>query len=403
MNQLLNNTALRELPEYLIDEYIAGRVSDNERKLVEALINLPVNREKFTRAQESTQADVSEERIARLMKNASKNPLPAASEKADTSVIPGDVKVEAGQIWSVKQFLEGAKRNKAYFPIAQTQYVFILTNPASISEMMTDEKAGIRLHIDDEFVEYLPVSLHTEFANQHDMIIPEGNPILGVEFMIETEINSTTLCKNLEECFGKLPEEDAEKLLNLYFFTHKMGHDNVLLGETETGTHRYDADSIIVDYKKIEFENSQIISEPVDDSVEYLEAMPRVRIARNEYTNQFIRLAASTKEINVARLVPVTSEILHGDNNISVAINRYEEVGYYFNVVVASEVCPDTFRFIVSNRADVSKSLVLAGNKPGEHFFSFYKEFSSGIYDVTIETEAGVILSSEFMIELEAE
>lgn len=403
MKQLLNNTALRELPEYLIDDYIAGRVSDNERKLVEALINLPVNREKFKRAQETTPSEVSEERIARLMKAASNNPVPHPSEKDDITVTSGDVKVEAGQIWSIQQFLEGVKRNKEFLPIAQTQYVFILTNPTSLSEMMPEEKAGLKLHIDDEFVEYLPVSLHTEFANQHDMIIPEGNPILGVEFMIETEINSTTLCKNLEECFGKLPEEDAEQLLNLYFFTHKMGHDNVLLGETETGTHRYDADSIIVDYKKIEFENSQIISEPVDDMRGYLEAIPRVRMAMDEYTNQFKKLAASTKEINVARLVPVTSEILHGDNNISVAINRYEEVGYYFNVVVASEVCPDTFRFIVSNRADVSKSLVLAGNKPGEHFFSFYKEFSSGIYDVTIETEAGVILSSEFMIELEAE
>ena len=235
------------------------------------------------------------------------------------------------------------------------------------------------------------------------LILPEGNPILGVEFMIQTEINSSTLCKNLDSSFGRLTAEETEQLLNLYFFTHKMGHDSEILGNTETGTHRYDADSMIVEYKKIEFENSQIISEPVDDMRGYLEAIPRVRMAMDEYTNQFKKLAASTKEINVARLVPVTSEILHGDNNISVAINRYEEVGYYFNVVVASEVCPDTFRFIVSNRADVSKSLVLAGNKPGEHFFSFYKEFSSGIYDVTIETEAGVILSSEFMIELEAE
>lgn len=42
MNPLLINSALRDLPEYLIENYLNGRASQAEIRIVESLMNLPL-------------------------------------------------------------------------------------------------------------------------------------------------------------------------------------------------------------------------------------------------------------------------------------------------------------------------------------------------------------------------
>ncbi len=396
MNPVLTNTTLRELPEYLIQDYLNGRASESEIRIVESLMNLPVNRDKIRFASENLLTKPEDSRVERLMNIARTYSVPASRQLPEEK----DVEVTAGQIWSVSTFLKGAP-GKFYLPIAQTQYVFILTNPGSLSEVMEKQPGGPKLEIDDEFVEYLPVSMHTELANQYDMIIPAENSILGVEFMIETEINSTTLCSNLENCFGALNEEETEKLLNLYFFTQKMGHDYELLSDTQTGTEHYDPDSTRVEYKKIEFQNSQIISEPVDGMVAYLEELNVVVISHEIFKSQHNRLAAATSKKEVEGLVPSKTVILHKDSNIFIAVNEYKNVGYFFNVIVAADICPGEFTFRVVNKAENTIALERKDNAPDEHFFPFYEDFKSGIFDFTISCDDQEIFSGEFLLALE--
>lgn len=396
MNPVLTNTTLRELPEYLIQDYLNGKASESEIKIVESLMNLPENREKIKFASENLLTKPEASRVERLMSVAKTYSVPASRDLPEDK----DVEVTAGQIWSVSTFLDGAP-GSSYLPIAQTQYVFILTNPTSLSEVMEKQSGGPKLQLDDEFVEYLPVSMHTELANQYDMIIPAENSILGVEFMIETEINSTTLCSNLENCFGALNEEETEKLLNLYFFTQKMGHDYELLSDTQTGTEHYTPDSARVEYKKIEFQNSHIISEPVDDMVEYLEGLKIVVISHEIFKSQLNRLAAATTKKEVEGFVPSKTVILYKDNNIFIAVNEYKNVGYFFNVIVAADICPGEFTFRVVNKAESTIALERKDNAPDEHFFPFYEDFKSGIFDFTIICGDKEIFSGEFLLALE--
>lgn len=396
MNPVLTNTTLRELPEYLIQDYLNGRASESEIKIVESLMNLPENREKIKFASENLLTKPEASRVERLMSVAKTYSVPASRELPEDK----DVEVTAGQIWSVSTFLDGAP-GSSYLPIAQTQYVFILTNPTSLSEVMEKQSGGPKPQLDDEFVEYLPVSMHTELANQYDMIIPAENSILGVEFMIETEINSTTLCSNLENCFGALNEEETEKLLNLYFFTQNMGHDYELLSDTQTGTEHYTPDSARVEYKKIEFQNSHIISEPVDDMVEYLEGLKIVVISKTVYERQMFRLAASTVSVPVADIDPDKRYFLYRDTKISIAVNEYKDHGYYFNVVVTKEACPSLFTFRVTSRAENNVVLEIIDNKPDEYFFSFYKEFKSGIFTIDILSEGIELFSGDFSITID--
>lgn len=398
MNPMLINKALRELPEYMIQDYLNGRASESERKIVESLMHLPENEGKIKSASENILPPPDASRIQRMMNLAKEYGVPATVELSESP----DVKVEAGQIWSLKQYIAG-KPGSSYLPIAQSQYIFILTNPVPLSEALEISAGSTRLYFDDEFVEYLPVSINTELANQHDMIIPAENSILGVEFMIQTEINSTTLCLNLDNCFGKLSEEETEKLLNLYFFTHKMGHDFELLGNTETGTEHYNAGSSIVEFKKVEFENSRIIAEPVDDFVGYLNGLTVIQVSKEAVNGHYFTKAAATNNVDVAKLKYQSSQTLYEDVNIKIAVNYYKETGYYFNVVVASEVCDGKFKFTVANRSAGSKTLVLSDNLPGEYFFAFYNEFVSGIYEMTVETGDRVILKEDFFLEMNGE
>jgi len=398
MNPMLINKALRELPEYMIQDYLNGRASESERKIVESLMHLPENEGKIKSASENLLPPPDASRIERMMNLAKEYGVPATVDLPESP----DVKVEAGQIWSVKQIITG-KPGSSYLPIAQSQYIFILTNPVPLSEALEISAGFTRLYFDDEFVEYLPVSINTELANQHDMIIPAENSILGVEFMIQTEINSTTLCMNLDNCFGKLSEEETEKLLNLYFYTQKMGHDFELLGATETGTGHYSRQSSIVEYKKIEFENSLIIAEPVDDLIEYFNSLTMIHVSKEAVTGHYLTKAAATNNIDVAKLKYETSQTLYQDKNVLMAVNYYKEKGYYFNVVVANEVCDGNFKISVANRTAGSKTLVLSDNPPGEYFFSFYNEFVSGVYEVTIETGDKVLLKKDFILQMNGE
>lgn len=396
MNPVLTNKTLRELPEYLIQDYLNGRVSESERLIVESLMKLPVNREKIKFASEHLLTKPEASRVERLMSIAQTYSVPASRNLPEDK----DIKPAAGQIWSISHFLSGAPRS-SYLPIAQTQYIFILTNPVRLSEMLEKQYNGLSQYLDDEFVEYLPVSMHTELANQHDMIIPSGNTILGVEFMIETEINSTTLCSNLGNYFGSLNEEETEKLLNLYFYTQKMGHDYELLSDTPTGTEHYSRESSLVEYKKIEFTNSQIVAEPVDDMIEYLESTPVISIHIGTLVNQFNKLAAATTKKEVEGLIPNRTVILHKDRNIFISVNEYNNVGYFFNVIVAAEICTGEFTFRVVNQAENTIVLERKDNSPDEHFFPFYEDFKSGIFHFTISCDNKEIFSGEFLLNLE--
>lgn len=264
----LYSESLYEIDPVLAYDYIDGKCSQKYIDVVNKLKHLPVNEALLKDALENPLPPTDPLRVARLMQKVQESGILKTTPHPEGNSSAPSKKLAAGQIWSIDNFLTGAP-GKEYLPIAQVQYIFILTNPIKLSEVLgTTQRV-----VDDTFVEFLPVSLNVEFADQHDMIMPAGNASLGVEFMIQTEINSTILCSNLQKCFGEVEKEDLERLINLMCFTYKLGFEKELLGHTPTGSQRYSKLSHIVKYKKTQYANSQILREGFDDLLSWLSAL----------------------------------------------------------------------------------------------------------------------------------
>lgn len=414
MNLLLKELKLRELPEYLVFNSRAGSNSAAEQELVERLKNLPENAAKFDLPLPGSSEEKTSARINRFRQLAEQaRPEPEEITMIESTEAGEDEGVEpaAGQIWSVKRFI-GSFHELDVLPIARPQYIFLLTNPANL---MGEGTAGLqypRSFTDDRFLEFLPVSIHTEFANQYDVLFPSGNHILGVEFMIETEINSVCLLHDLDRCFGTVTEEEAEKILNTYFFAHKMGHDSELYSVTETGSDTHPVDSVFNQYKEIEFENAQIIAEPVeklrmrlDEQMavlqEKLHKAVRINLILSLIQAQTRKAAAATNNVDVAASKPGLVQEIHKDENLLIAVNRYDTLGYYFNIIVASEICDDLFDFKVSNAGNDSLVIERKGRKPGEYFFEFDSEMKSGVYDLSIIAGSMTLFEAPILLEIE--
>ncbi len=410
MNLLLKELNLRELPEYLVYNSRTGSNSASEQELVERLKDLPFNVHKFNIPFPETDQEKRTARIKRLQQLAEKSrPVPKAETLIESSDTGKDEDIEpaAGQIWSVKRFL-GSAHGLDVLPIAKPQYIFLLTNPAPLTEDEAPGSGVLRKYIDDRFVEFLPVSIHTEFANQYDVLFPSGNDILSVGFMVETQINSVCLVQDLDRCFGTVTEEDAEKILNTYFFAHKIGHDPDLYSITDTGTDTYPVDSVFNQYKEIEFGNAQIIAEPVQLFREKLSelgykvaAAVAIHVINRIRETQHLKAAAATNNTDVAASEPDLVQEIHKDENLLIAVNRYDQLGYYFNIVVASEICDDTFDFRLSNAGNDSLVIERKGRKPGEYFFEFDSEMKTGIYDLTVTSGSAVLFEGSILLEIE--
>lgn len=398
MNLPLKELNLRELPEYLVYNSRTGSNSAAEQDLVERLKDLPFNAHKFNIPLPETDREKQTARIKRLQQLAEKSrPVPKAETLIESSDAGKDDDIEpaAGQIWSVKRFL-GSAHGLDVLPIARPQYIFLLTNPASLTEDGAPGSGFLRKYTDDRFVEFLPVSIHTEFANQYDVFFPPGNQILGVGFMVETQINSVCLVQDLDRCFGTVTEEEAEKILNTYFFAHQMGHDPDLYSATNTGTDTYPVDSVFNQYKEIEFENAQIVSEPVEKLRLRLE---NTRVIRIPYPVKV--LAAAQEEINVAGETPDLTIPLHEDENLLLQINHYPKLGYYFVVNLASEFCNSEFAFSVEYFSDTPIKLERECPIPRKYHFAFYPEFKDGLYRISIAAGGKTLWAKEFVIEME--
>lgn len=414
MNLLLKELNLRELPEYLVYNSRTGSNSAAEQDLIEKLRHLPVNEGKFNLPLPDPDEEKRTARIKRLQQLAEKSrPVPKAKTLIESPDTGEDDVVEpaAGQIWSVKRFL-GSAHGLDVLPIAKPQYVFLLTNPAPLTEDEAPGSGYLRKYIDDRFVEFLPVSIHTEFANQYDVIFPPGNNILGVQFMIETEINSVCLVDDLDRCFGAVTEEEAEKLLNTYFFAHRMGHDPVLYSDTVTGPDTHQEDSVFTEFKEIEYGNAQIIAEPVEKLrlrleekhehlLEIAQGAVRINLILSLIQKQMRRAAAATNNIDVAAAEPDLVQDIHSDENLLIAVNKYDHLGYYFNIVVAREICEDTFDFRVSNAGNDSLVIERKGRKPGEYFFEFDSEMKTGVYDLLITSGSMTLFEAPILLEIE--
>lgn len=410
MNALLDEMNLRELPSWLVDSYRKGTCTPEEKRIVEELKNLPVNFVKFLTTPEEDSEEGRPRNIERLMKLAEEAMVRSGYKPEAPFPEPEDAEAEnmiepaAGQIWSVKTFI-GESHKLDVLPIAREQYVFLLTNPVNLTE---NQQPVLRKYTDDRFVEVLPVSIHTEFANRYDMIIPEGNDILGVEFMIETEINSRLLARDLDVCHGAISQEEAEKLLNLYFHTHDMEYDYELLGTTNTGEENEESGFPLDEFKQIEFANSQIIAEPVEALEERLAELGKrvaaavmIRVIGKLSEFQHTRVAAAVNNIEVAALEPGEVQEIFNDPNIMISVNRYDQHGYYFNVIVAAEVCKETFDFRVSSLGPEGIAIERTGRKPGEYFFGFDSEMKTGLYKVTLVSGGQTLFDGEIVLEFE--
>lgn len=398
MNRLLKEMKLRELPDHLIDDYLAGRCSSESEKLVEALRHLPENYLKFLLAP-----------VAEVEPGPDIGSPEEESGLSDTYDQTSVIDPAAGQIWSVKNFL-GSDQKLNVLPIAGHQLVFLLTNPNSLSDGIY-APGEPRLHTPDKYVEFLPVSFYTEFANHEDMIFPAENDLLGVEFMIETGVTSLCLEKDLDHYYGTISQEDAEKLLNLYFRTNGMEFEQDLIDDTILGNRRELRGTVYDEFKEIEFENAQIIAEPVeklrlrleeqrDRLMERVAAAIRIPVILSLARAQAQRAAAAVNNIDVAAFQPDLVQDIHKDENLLIAVNRYDNLGYYFNIVVASEICDDTFDFRLSNAGNDSLVIERKGRKPGEYFFEFDSEMKTGIYDLTVTSGSTVLFEGSILLEI---
>jgi len=397
MNLPPNQLNLRELPESLVADYRTGSCTQEEKELVEQLKHLPENTGKFNASLPMIDEDSRKIRVNKLMALANstlakRKSGPTVRYKVDDNE---EIEAAAGQLWSVKQFL-GSKSGKYILPIAKPQYVFLLTNPSSLASVEEPGHGVLRKYIDDSFIEFLPVTLHTEFANQYDVKFPAGNQILGVEFMVETEINSVCLVSDLDRCFGAVSDIDAEKILNTHFFANKMGYDADLYNQTDTGTDTYSPGSIFTIFKEIEFANSQIIAEPVDALLETISTTEIITFKKIA-----VPLAASHLRIEIASVDPDSIILLYEDENLRISVNQYSSYGNYFVVNVAKELCMGQFTFCIENLTDTSIKLDHECPVPKEYFFPFYAGFKNGLYSFGIFCDGEEIWQHNFVIEMD--
>lgn len=259
---------IKFLPESMILRYLRNESSENERFIVEKLMTKDYNHENFL-----TLKDL-------LMKKKFKKKLPSKKEylkflnlvkmhhAADKGAVSKNKKVEpcAGQIWTTKAIprLDPYKFEPVVFP----KDVYILTDPQPYQ--LLDEEDYVVDYKELYTMLVLPISLDTEFATHKDYIIPSPNDLIGVEFMIESWLETNMIVCNLEKYVGALSESQLNELLNVYYASNGLEYDKNVFEKAAKGKFHDKDFGDIYEFQKIEEENIGYLYEPVNKLYDYL-------------------------------------------------------------------------------------------------------------------------------------
>jgi len=181
------------IPEELLSSFFNGETNGEEnRRVAWALVNA---------------LETNKDSVARF--------ISAYAPKIEETAKVEDI--IAGSIWELKHFDVDGK------DVIANRYALMLIDGC-------DEE--------DEYfrsVIILPISFEVDMATQHEYIIPAGNDMLGIAFMINTEMAVSMPYRLLDKCVGFVPRDVLAKVTNMHFKEMNAPYDQALYDAAPKG------------------------------------------------------------------------------------------------------------------------------------------------------------------------
>lgn len=311
----------KNIPEDIIEKYFSGEATNEEIYIVNKLKNIYDNPEEFEFYQKLFQSKADYKEPGYL--NLTIYPL---SHQKKILELP-----EPGEIWEVERIPFGSN----ILPSAVKEYIFILTNPEAITDIDENDKT----YNNQEFFTFLflPVSFEIEHATHLDYLISSNNDILGIPFMIMTDLENSTIVKNLSRKLGRLDDRQIDEILNLYFFSNHMEYDEELLNKTNRGEY-YDLDyGEKYEYRIVANDNFQYLNESLQYFLSLVEQFNISEILPETHKRPVFKSAASSDNNEYKIEKEIYKEELFNDGNFIISLVIYEDHNIQFIIKSRTE------------------------------------------------------------------
>ncbi len=310
ISEELNN---KYLTDEILEDYFLGQATDEEKFIIESLKDIEENRSRFSAGEE-------------LYKNINLIPLSSAKKIKISNLSQIEIhrhEARAGEIWRVKRIPAAPLNDKKILPAATYNFIYLLTSPEAAE---TGNDSDLSKEYPELFsLSFLPISFDIQFATHKDILFPANNDILGLPFMIMTDIEKNTIVANLDKKIGSLEKEKDNEVLNVYFKTNKMKYDDSVLERTSVGNFTDDDYGDLVDYRPLIDANFDYLEESylqlneffhIDEMVDY-----------SSIISENISLAASDESsaIDYNLAVPKNEKIIFEGEFVKAVLQVFED------------------------------------------------------------------------------
>lgn len=261
---------IKYLPESMILRYLRNESSEKERYIVDRLKTKNYNLENFLSLEsmykngELKKQDPSEEEYRKFIDIVKKNIAEDSNPKLTVS--NQQVEPRAGQIWSTKAIPQ--PEVFGFEPVVFPKFVYLLTDPQPFQLL---EEHDYVLELKDFYTMIvLPISIDTKFATHKDYLINSLNDLIGIDFMIETWLETNMIVCNLEKYIGTLDDNQINEVLNVYYASNGLEFDQEIYDRANKGRYHDDDHGDINEFQRLEVDNIEYLNEPVNKLYDFL-------------------------------------------------------------------------------------------------------------------------------------
>lgn len=293
----------RNISLTLLKRYLENNVSQDERNYIEQNLDYEDNRENLELLKQQTDDPSNENEIDEIYKSI-KIKLPVSFDIGKKQNVTPINKLP-GQIWKLKNKIEIPSKGNHYF--GHSFYVLIIEEPFSIHPNF------------DSFDEYkivkvLPIAIETDLACQYDYIRNGENTPLGIDHMVECDIETNLLKSHLDKFVYQLDDNEYNniiKLLNSTYTDEEVHFEN-------TGSELTEEYGTRVEFKENEFEAVEPLEEAVGEIINLFESHEELDI--NSQVNDVFTYAsaAADDETSELKLAEKESKELFIDNDVKI-------------------------------------------------------------------------------------
>ena len=365
---------VKSLSINMILKYLSNDCDTKEKFIVEKLYSNEINYEKynkvkglFEKGKMEYKSPIGDEVYKDYVKKMGLSEKEISKEQQN--IEPG-----AGQIWSTKPIPKSG--NFEIEPVANPKYVYILSNPQAYQ--LLDNQDYIKDYKEYFTMLVLPISLEVNFATHKDYLISKGNDILGIEFMIESWLETNMIVGNLGKYIGELKDGQIEELLNIYFAANSMDYDNIIYEKANKGIFHNKDYGDIYEFQSIEEENIEYLYEPVNKLydflfVEYNEQINRIIESINEPIDALA--AGDEKVLSPAQQTVQEEYLLFNDNSFEFKLVVLENKQLYIRLKpIGKQQEGNTIRFIIKDKISAEELQIIEENNLKRiHYFHVEK------------------------------